>query len=476
MKLKDIAKINPAIQFVADSMELMSSAGRRAMMSADFTSVPQMLEDEWVRMEQAIRATRTSTVSEKRDDCCCGGSLNTGRAYTDLRHCLMQLHDLQGTLLSLKNHTPLEEVELFELKNLAHLCRQAKVAVKALDMEQALPLHDLTDVFTMLDPDSTGLANFYIYDSYDPRLPSIRRELKALQTSGGEPSRIGELLAEQTDIQRQVCVRLTDSLYAYLRPLTDAMETMAYADFLLAKAELALRWGLTRPALADAMSYTSLFNPRLRQRNAEMGLRYQPVDISLANGVCLVTGANMAGKTVLLKTVGTAQQMVQCGFYAPAEKAHVMLFDDVVSSIGDEQNEMNGLSSYASEIIKISDIVRRSRDCRLLVLIDEPARTTNPVEGKALVQAIVQMLQNASSVSLITTHYGQLGTDCRRLRVRGFVEDMSDLPLNPQNINRFIDYSLTEDQTDEVPQEALRIATILGCDSELLERARAALE
>ncbi len=476
MKLKDIVKINPAMQFVADSMELMSSAGRRAMMSADFTSVPQLLEDEWVRLEQAIRATKSNATPADRNECCCDTDTNTGRAYTDLRHCLMQLHDLQGTLLSLKNRTPLEEVELFELKNLAHLCRQARVAVKALLLEQALPLPDLSDVFSLLDPDATGLANFYIYDSYDPRLPALRRELKALQTSDGDPSRIGELLAEQTDIQRQVCIRLTDSLYAYLGPLSAAMETMAYADFLLAKAELALRWGLTRPVLSDTISYTSLFNPRLRQRNAEVGLRYQPVDISLANGVCLVTGANMAGKTVLLKTVGTAQQMIQCGFFAPAEKAQVMLFDDVVSSIGDEQNEMNGLSSYASEIIKISNIVSRSRECRLLILIDEPARTTNPVEGKALVQAIVQMLQNAPSVSLITTHYGQLGTNCRRLRVRGFVEDMSDLPLNPQNINHFIDYSLTDDHSDEVPQEALRIATILGCDSELLQRARAALE
>jgi hypothetical protein len=52
---------------------------------------------------------------------------------------------------------------------------------------------------------------------------------------------------------------------------------------------------------------------------------------------------------------------------------------------------------------------------------------------------------------------------------------MCDMPLTPQNINRFIDYSLTEDDADEVPQEALRIATILGCDPALLSAAREAL-
>ena len=183
----------------------------------------------------------------------------------------------------------------------------------------------------------------------------------------------------------------------------------------------------------------------------------------------------MAGKTVLLKSVGTAQQMTQLGMYAPADEAVVTLVDDVATSIGDEQDEMNGLSSFASEIIKISNIIQRCRHERLLVLVDEPARTTNPVEGKALVQALIILLEESSSLSLVTTHYSQLGTGCRRLRVRGFVEDMCDLPLNPQNINRFIDYSLTPDTTDEVPQEAIRIAAILGCDASLLERARQVL-
>ena len=239
-----------------------------------------------------------------------------------------------------------------------------------------------------------------------------------------------------------------------------------------------MRWGLTKPIVSNSITYRGLFNPRLRDRNTELGLRYQAVDINLASGVCIVTGANMAGKTVLLKSVGTAQQMVQLVLFAPAEEACVLLVDDVVSSIGDEQDEMNGLSSFASEIIKISNIVQRSRSERMLVLVDEPARTTNPVEGKALVQALIRELDNCSSVSLITTHYGQLGSSCsnvRRLRVRGFVEDMCDLPLNPQNINRFIDYSLTEDIGDEVPQEALRIAAILGCDKILLDSARAFL-
>ena len=457
MKIKELIKNDVGFQYVVDNIELMSAAGRRAMLDTEFSTDSAWLEAEWERTATAIDAVNKYKYK---------------KPYIDLRHCLMCLHDLHGTLVSLANHTPLNEVELFEVKNLAHLCRTAREAIGGLGLADLLPLPCTDEVFALLDPDRTGIANFYIYDSYDPRLAPLRRELNALQTSGGDPMRISELLALQNDIQGEVCLRLSDELTRWCGTLTDALNQLAYTDLLLAKAELAIGWSLTRPTIGRRTTYEGLVNPRLKQRNESMGLRYQPVDITLEHGVCLITGANMAGKTVLLKSVATAQIMAQCGMFVPAAAATVMIVDGVTASIGDDQDEMNGLSSYASEIIKISNIVADCRRRSLLVLIDEPARTTNPVEGKALVQAIVEMLEGLPSVTLVTTHYSGLGNSCRRMRVKGFVEDMSDLPLNPQNINRFIDYSLQEDTSDEVPHEALRIASILGCDTALLDAAR----
>lgn len=457
MKIKELIKQDAGFQYVIDSMELMSAAGRRAMLDTVFSTDSAWLEAEWERTEMAIDAVKKYKYK---------------KPYIDLRHCLMCLHDLHGTLASLASHTPLDEVELFEVKNLAQLSRTAMGAIEGLGLAEMIQLPCTDEVFNLLDPDRTGIANFYIYDSYDLRLAPLRRELNALQTSDGDPARISELLAMQNEIQTEVCRHLSDELIRWHDTLTTALEQLAYTDLLLAKAELAISWNLTRPSIGDSIAYKGLVNPRLKQRNESMGLRYQPVDITLKPGVCLITGANMAGKTVLLKSVATAQTMAQCGLFVPATKATVMLMDGVSASIGDDQDEMNGLSSYASEIIKISNIVADCRRRNLLVLIDEPARTTNPVEGKALVQAIVEMLEGLSSVTLVTTHYSGLGSNCRRLRVKGFVEGMSDLPLNPQNINRFIDYSLQEDTSDEVPHEALRIASILGCDPALLDAAR----
>ena len=160
MRIKELIKQDKGFQYVIDNMELMSAAGRRKMLDTEFCTDTAQLQQEWQRLDEAVRATR---------------EFEYKKPYIDLRHCLMQLHDLKGTLTSLANHTPLNEVELFEIKNLAQLTGKASVAISGLGMNQMLPLPDLSEVFQLLDPDHTGLTHFYIYDSYDPRLPGLRR-------------------------------------------------------------------------------------------------------------------------------------------------------------------------------------------------------------------------------------------------------------------------------------------------------------
>ena len=461
MNVKSKIKEEPGFQYVIDNLELMSAVGQRRLLEQRWLTLSEEVEEELQHVADAIALLQDESKTS---------------AVTLIRHKLMELHDIAGTLRNLRGGVTLNEVELFEIKHLALLygsSAQAAANIGCLTLDCPLD-----DVVALLDPDHTGMANFYIYDSYDARLAPLRRRLKELQMHH-EPDEeamtaVADLFAQQDVIQQEVMERLSQQLRPSADRLAKALEQMAYADFLLAKATQAVAWGLCRPQVvppSEADSMQGLFNPRLRHHNEAQQLRYQPVDIEVRTGVCLVTGANMAGKTVLLKTVGIAQMMLQFGMYVPAAKASMSLVDDVAFCIGDEQNEMNGLSSFASEIIKISNTLQRARTERMLVLIDEPARTTNPVEGKAIVQSISRILDQLPSITLITTHYSQLGLGCRRLRVRGFVEDMADGMLTPQNINRFMDYSLVADDSDEVPQEALRIASILGCDEEMIKQA-----
>lgn len=455
--LQSKAKEVPALMFVVESMELMSAAGRRRMLEQ-----PLLTEIAQLRNEQEI----VSLLQDRWTD------PTMSKPATLLRHQLMQLHDLHTTLKSLVAHTVLEEVELFEIKNLAYISGRARKALVEMGLDELLPMPDLQPVFDILDPDRTGVTSFYIYDSYDIRLGPLRKQMKS-----ADDVQLSELLSAQNEIQVQVQKRLCNDLRPYAEALSTTMELMAYIDFAVARADLARRWGLVRPNEdGDKVYLHGLFNPRLRDHNEKHHLRYQPIDIELIPGVTLITGANMAGKTVLLKSVGVAQLMYQFGFPVPAASAHLEPVDDVIFCIGDEQNEMNGLSSYAAEITRISEVIKRSKTEHLLALIDEPARTTNPIEGKALVQSIATLMESRNSTTMITTHYSQLGIPCRRLRVKGFVDTLVDVPLSAQNINLFIDYSLITDESDEVPHEALRIAEMLKCDEELIETANEFLQ
>ena len=114
----------------------------------------------------------------------------------------------------------------------------------------------------------------------------------------------------------------------------------------------------------------------------------------------------MAGKTVLLKSVQLAQYLMQFGFYVPARRAGMPLVEQVLTSIGADQDELNGLSSYAAEMLRVDEMIRQVRQrSKILVLIDELARTTNPVEGRAIVNGVVDFLTTHRVMAMVTTHY-----------------------------------------------------------------------
>jgi DNA mismatch repair ATPase MutS len=286
---------------------------------------------------------------------------------------------------------------------------------------------------------------------------------------------------EQAETLRQKCIEIEDEirqqlslqLFNYFSKLEQAHENLAKLDISFAKALQAIKMGLVRPEVASTTtSYTHIFNPWVKDILALKQKEFQPVDITLDSEPCLITGANMGGKTVLLKTIALAQYLFQFGFYIPASQASIVPVDAVFFSLEDEQSELSGLSSFAAEMLNINEIFRSVHSGKkILALIDEPARTTNPEEGRALVNAIVTMLAKSGIRSLVTSHYSNLNVTCRKLRVKGLQFSSAGVKLTFQDINNYMDYSLLEQDTDDVPLDALRIATMLGVDKELIEQA-----
>ncbi len=214
---------------------------------------------------------------------------------------------------------------------------------------------------------------------------------------------------------------------------------------------------------------------------------YCPVSIKLQDGVTCITGANMGGKTVCLKLVGLVAMLTQYGFFVPCSAAKVGLSNYIHILIGDSQSMQRGLSSFGSEMEELKEILDQSKD-RSLLLIDEIASGTNPIEGLALTKSLVGYLKPRSYISLITTHFDSVtvGEGIKNMQVRGLVNaDFQKLEKELRYANRrerieiiqkYMDYRLYHAENDEeIPKDALNIAKMLGIYDEIIENAKAYL-
>ncbi|MEG1555435.1 MAG: DNA mismatch repair protein MutS, partial [Bacteroidales bacterium] len=281
---------------------------------------------------------------------------------------------------------------------------------------------------------------------------------------------------EAMQIEDQIRQKLSKQLLPFGRQIQQNLDQLAYLDVLIAKSIQKKEWALCKPEIGtDKTVYQQLFNPAVQSALNDLGRvhKFQPIDMELFSAPTLITGANMSGKTVLLKTVALAQYLFQFGFYVPANKAVIMPVEEILFSIGDQQSEMDGLSSFAVEILNVNKImIQAKKRKKILALVDELARTTNPEEGKALVSAFIEMMTRYQVNALITSHYNGIEASCRRLRVKGLAINRTDIKITPENIADYMDYSLLETDSDEVPMEGMTIARIFDIDSEFLTLAQ----
>lgn len=450
MLFKNAFEHNPALHFVYEQLQLVSNLGRNHLLNLPFCTDEEALATEFDLLEQ--------TIAMVQDEAC-------RTKLTHIRTNLHQINDIRPTLSALNEGITLDDIQLFEIKKTAILTRKIVLDLQAIQCS-LFPLENMDSVVAILDPEHTNIPHFYIYSAYDHELATWRERIDNAQSV----TEAEEFRFQAQKVEDRVRTKLTQQLQAYAPTIARNLDTLAHLDLLLAKARLATEWKACRPVIGKETRLTKLFNPEVDQALKERGKAFQPIDISFANEAILVTGANMAGKSVLLKTVSLAQYLFQFGFCLPAQSATMTPVDDIISSIGDKQSETSGLSSFAVEILTVDKIIQAGRaGHKVLALVDELARTTNPEEGKILVSNFLKLAKKLHITALVTTHYSGIASDCRRLRVKGLqLKEGETVTIG--NIGDFMDYSLVETEADEVPMEAFNIARLFGVDAELLEQ------
>lgn len=203
----------------------------------------------------------------------------------------------------------------------------------------------------------------------------------------------------------RVLSALTEQVLKHKTEMSINMETLAIADFTLAKARFSLELAGTKPKI-DSRNYIHLKSAR----HPFLGGTAVPVDLSLGKGyrTLLITGPNTGGKTVLLKTVGLLCVMAQSGLHIPAnESSSLPVFHEIFCDIGDRQSIQQSLSTFSSHMENIGDIIKNASSTSL-ILIDEIGTGTDPREGAALAASILDCLYKKGALTMATTHYGDL--------------------------------------------------------------------
>ena len=220
---------------------------------------------------------------------------------------------------------------------------------------------------------------------------------------------LGNAWREAQAAEQEEVARILDELSALIAvnaaALRETLDALARFDLWAAKASLAADMDATRAETADRPEVVLL-----SARHPGLIGRVVPIDIRIGDGytALVVTGPNTGGKTVTLRTLGLLSLMHQAGLHVPAEAGSKLpVWRDVFADIGDEQSVAQSLSTFSGHLRRITTIVSEAGP-DTLVLLDELGAGTDPTEGSALAQALLDHFIRAGAIVAATTHYAEL--------------------------------------------------------------------
>ena len=239
-----------------------------------------------------------------------------------------------------------------------------------------------------------------------------------------EPSSIiplsNNLKVKQVEIEHEI-ERILNVLSGLARERYDEIaqtyRVIIELDKIFARARLGITYDGTIPLLTEEqrLQLYDARHPLLILQNASHNVIGNDIVLGASNNsqgeegqALIITGPNTGGKTVLLKTIGLLSVMVRAGLMLPVKAGSTLcIFKEIFSDIGDEQSLEQNLSTFSAHLVNVQQLISQSGN-RSLILLDEIGAGTDPKEGAALAQAILEHLQMLGAITVVTTHLSEL--------------------------------------------------------------------
>jgi len=214
------------------------------------------------------------------------------------------------------------------------------------------------------------------------------------------------------DLETQIYRQVVEQVAAAGPQLQQTAMTLATLDVVAALAEAAVRHHYVRPTLADD-DVLDIKGGRHPIVEKSQETPFVPNDTRLSNHDCqimILTGPNMAGKSVALRQVALIVLMAQIGSFVPADSAHIGVVDRIFSRVGAQDDIATGQSTFMVEMIETALLLQQATP-RSLLILDEIGRGTSTYDGLAIARAVVEYIHNSPRLgckTLFATHYHEL--------------------------------------------------------------------
>ena len=410
-----------------------------------------------------------------------------------IRRIFMQMKDVRGSIKFGRDNT-LSDIELFEIKILLMQLEKLKPVVERVSDELRLDgffMEPVSIAVDILDPDKRRIPTFSIYDEYSDTLKEIRKKKRDTELKmQSDAALFEELKDERLDItakeekeERRIREELSIKLRPYFDTVINNINTVARLDLLIEKHRVSKLYPSCLPQITkDTLILKDTTNPYICDILESKRLKFTPVSIEMGLGTTVLTGANMGGKSVTLKTVALNTYLALCGFFVYADSASIPAFDEIIMISEESQSVAKGLSSFGAQIVELKNLLNEIENKFVFTILDEFARGTNPKEGESLVRGLVALLNTKKTVSLLVTHFdhvAELSKSHYQVKgLQGVSEDKissalltkSDDDAKITAISGFMNYGIFKvDKDAKPPKEALMICRLLGLQNELLD-------